>query len=345
MTDEKKITLFEEVTTSLERMQNFDCNLLPRESDLGNLLNFANAVPPAKRLIELYNRLTTTALQDFPTQNLNSIKQQCDSDYQKFSQIIDFDLEANDLTQEMRKSWIGAIEEAYDKTFIILHPFISYSLHRSADFQRLDTESRAAFQKIQDNSAKIQEQLIQHKSEAESILQDIRNTAAEQGITQQAKYFKEESEGHNMSALTWETRTKWLSGIIGVYAIASVFIHKWDFITPHNTFDAVQLIVSKILIFSILVYLLTLSAKNYLNHRHNAVVNKHRQNALMTYKALVDASGDSGAKEAVLIQAASCIFNPQSTGYAASSESSTSGKSFVEIFSKPAIQSATSTST
>ena len=77
---------------------------------------------------------------------------------------------------------------------------------------------------------------------------------------------------------------------------------------PNNTYETAQLITSKLLIFAVLTYLLILSAKNYLNNKHNSVVNKHRQNSLMTYKAMVDATDDPGSRGAILIQAASCIF-------------------------------------
>ena len=53
--------------------------------------------------------------------------------------------------------------------------------------------------------------------------------------------------------------------------------------------------------------MLYLATKNYLAHKHNAVINKHRQNALMTYKALVDAAKDATNKEVILMHASACI--------------------------------------
>jgi len=334
-------TLENETKESLERIQRFNLESLPRVDDLGSKMNFGEVVKPAKRLVELYRRLTVTALQDFPNANLTAIKNSCDANYNLFQQVIDFDLAEQANPNQVRESYINQIELAHDAAFNILRPFISYSLHRSADFQRLDTESRAAFQQIKDESEKIKKELEKQKTDAEGILKDIRNTAAEQGVTQQAIYFKEESENHENQAKDWERRTKWLAGFIALYAVLSLFIHKWEWISPENTYETIQFVVSKVLIFAILIYLLLLSAKNYLNHKHNSIVNKHRQNALVTYKALVDASGDDGAKEAVLIQAASCIFNPQSTGYTDTSNSMGNGRSLVEILSKPAVQAVT----
>ena len=60
------LEIFDEATVSLERMQKFDVETLPREDDLGRELAFGKAVKPAQVLIDLYNRLSVTALEDFP---------------------------------------------------------------------------------------------------------------------------------------------------------------------------------------------------------------------------------------------------------------------------------------
>lgn len=336
-------TLLESATVSLLRVQEFDVDQLPRVNELGSSLNFHNSIEPAKRLISLYKRLSITALEDFPDNVLTQIKQQCDADYQKFDQIISFDPSSQQTPSAVRDQYIDQINKAYDPAFTKLSPYISYSLHRSADFQRLDSDARSTFQQIKDEASSIQAQLESQKESAEEILKDIRDTAAEQGVTQQAIYFQTESTDHDTDAGKWETRTIWVAVTLGVFAIASIFLHKWTWLAPANTFETVQLVTSKLLIFGVLTYLLILSAKNYLNHKHNSIVNKHRQNALMTYKAMVDATDDPGSREAILIQAASCIFNPQTTGYTAGAETPTvSGKSMVEILSKPVVQAAAS---
>lgn len=78
-----------------------------------------------------------------------------------------------------------------------------------------------------------------------------------------------------------------------------------------------------------------MAAKNYTTHKHNAVVNRHRQNALLTYRALVTAAEDTGTQDIVLAHAASCIFSPQETGFATSKGDSVSGsKSVLELLTK-----------
>ncbi len=344
--DIEEPTLVGETRASLVRIQEFDVDSLPRVAKLGEALHFQGAVEPAQRLIALYKRLSPIALEDFPDSDLQQIKKICDSDHYNLQQVLDFDpTEGDQPPRTIRDQYIQRLEKSYEPAFKLLSPYISYSLHRSADFQRLDADARATLQAITDKSDQTQKALNKHEEDAKKVLEDIRETAAEQGVTQQAIYFKSESGDHDTAAEKWETRTIGVAIVLALFAIGSIFLYKWDYIAPQNTFETVQLVTSKILIFAVLTYLLILSAKNYLNHKHNSIVNKHRQNALMTYKAMIDATDDLGSREAILIQAASCIYSPQTTGYAPGSDApAVSGKSMVEILSKPVVQAASNAS-
>ena len=69
------------------------------------------------------------------------------------------------------------------------------------------------------------------------------------------------------------------------------------------------------MIFSILSYIVVWSGKIYKAHKHNYVVNRHRQNALSSFETFIKATSDDATKNAVLIQATQSIFVPQHTGY------------------------------
>ena len=331
-------SLYEEAKESLRRIQSFGVDKLPRVEELGSRLNFNGVVDPAQQLIDLYNRLSITALQDFPDKILTLIRDNANNHYKLFSQILEFDPGQQDPSTA-RTNFINQVSAAYQPAFQALHPYISYSLHRSADFQRLDSDARATLQAIEDKSTRISENLGKHEKDAKSALDEIRRVAAEEGVTKQAAHFNAEFEHHTTEAARWQDYAVKLAIALGVFAVISLFLHKIPFLKPENTYDAVQLSISKFLIFFVMAYMLFLSAKNFLNHKHNAIVNKHRQNALMTHAALVEASGDEGVRDAVLLQAASCIFSPQSTGYSSGSEIDGSNqKSMVEILSRPVAQ-------
>lgn len=321
--------LLDETASSLARVQQFAAESLVQDARLGKDKAFTAAVGPAQRLIDLYARLSERALQDFPDATLNEIKQRANADFKLFDEILKFD--TNRSTAE-RDGMTTALTEAYNAAFALLHPLVAYSLHRSADFRRLETEARAVMQEVSDRAVSIETELNETKAAAQSILSDVRKTAAESGVTQQAMYFKEAADEHEAQGEVWRTRLINLAWAAGAFAFASLFFHKIPWLRPTSAYETVQIGVSKILIFGVLSFLLYLAARNFMSHRHNAVVNRHRHQSLLTFRALVAAAGVEANRDIVLTHAAACIFGPQSTGYSDDGrQGAPSAKSVVEL--------------
>lgn len=312
---DKRTPQVQSARQSLERMQSFDPTSLPRIDELGTAINFADVVEPANRLIDLYRQLSAEVLDQLSTIAVNQIKNQADADFNILDSILKF--EAGNPKQE-RDSRSAAVANAYDPAFQILHPYISYSVRKSTDFGRLEREARALIQQVSDDTKKLQKDLDGKKQEAEKVLEAVRKVAEEQGVSQQAIYFKNEADAHDQQSKSWLKATVCLGVALALYAVATIFLHKWKLLAPVNVFETTQLAVSKVLIFATLSYALILCSRNYLAHRHNCVVNRHRQNALVTYQAIVKAAGDEGNRDVVLAKAADCIFSAQSTGYSKS---------------------------
>ena len=109
---EEELTLIDEATESLERMQNFEVDSLVQEDTLGRKLSFTNAVPPAQKLVDLYRKLTTAALQDFPEKQLNQVLNQANHDFNLFDQILKFDTTQGN-PHEARNALIAQLDTAY----------------------------------------------------------------------------------------------------------------------------------------------------------------------------------------------------------------------------------------
>jgi hypothetical protein len=324
----------ETCTESLSRVQQFEPATLGREDDLGRQMSFVEAVPFAEAVIDVYKRIPVTALNDFTDGQLNAIQGQADSDFNVFKQILDFDATANNASNT-RRQLITGLQSRRDQVFDQLWQFIAYGVARITDTSLLETQARATIQSIKDQSERLTKQLGDAKADADTALAAIRAVASEQGVSQQASYFKGEAESQETLAATWLDYTYKFAGAVAVFAVASLFLHKWAWLAPANTFEAIQLATSKILVFAVLAYMLIMSARNYTTHKHNAVVNRHRQNALLTYRALVEAAGESGTQDIVLAHAASCIFSPQDTGFSQQrGESLATSKSVLELLTK-----------
>jgi hypothetical protein len=324
---------------ALERVQTFDPDTLGRVDDLGRQMNFEEAVKPAEAIIAVYKRIPMSALPDFTDGQLNTILAQANADYSVFKQILDFNAASGDAVGT-RTNVLTNIKIRRDQLFDLLWQYVAYGVARITDTSLLETNARATIQGIEDEAAKLTGELAKAKTDADSALAAIRAVASEQGVSQQAIYFKDESLAQETLAEKWLTYTYRFAAALGLFAILSLFLHKVDWIKPTSNAEMFQLITSKVLIFTVLGYLLIMAAKNYTTHKHNAVVNRHRQNALLTYRALVTAAEDTGTQDIVLAHAASCIFSPQETGFSHGRGDSGSGsKSVLELLTKGASKS------
>lgn len=304
----------EDARKSLERIQEFDTTRLPRLEDLGKDLNFSAVVEPANRIINLFRQFPSQYLQELPDGRQRDIKNQADSFFNHLTQIEKFDPKTPDAFAQ-RNALIQSARDQYEGYFNALAPQIAYGSSRLRDYSALEREARSAIQASKDQADQITKQLESSKEEIDRILADTRKAAAEQGVTQQAAYFKSESDLHNSEAEKWRSITVWTAiGLVG-YSAASIALHKIPWLTPTDNYAAFQLAASKVLIFIVIAYMLVLSARNFLSHKHNEIVNRHRQNALLTFQALVDAAGQKEAQDVVLSYASACIFAPQETGY------------------------------
>lgn len=313
--------ILDKARTSLERVQKFDTSSLPREAHLGADLNFKEAVAPANRLINLFRQFPLDFLHELPDSQLQNITANADAVYNFFGQILEFDTK-QDNPYAARTSLLQTLENQYETYFSQLQNLISYGASRQRDFSSLERDFRASMQRAEDKASELMEKLNAQQHDAQRILDQVRKTAAEQGVSQQARYFQQESDHHESEAAKWQRRTLWAAICLGVYAVLSAFAHKWDWLAPVDSFQAFQLGLSKVLIFAVIAYMLLLSARNFLSHKHNSIVNKHRQNALLTFNALVEAAGNEERRDVILTYAAACIFSPQETGYTKAGTSS-----------------------
>jgi len=307
-------SILDNAKDNLVRLQSFDVSTLSRESDFGTQLNFSAAVRFAQPVIDIYSRIPLNALDDLTDNQLNLIISETQTDYNLFSRILAFNFHTNDVIQT-RAQILIELQNRRDNLFDILWQYIAYGVAKNTNAIQIETQAQAMLQSINNQSTILIEQLNSKKNEADNVLTAIREVASEQGVSQQAIYFKQEAENQEKLATIWLKYTYGFAIGLGIFAIISLFLHKWEWMKPENNAEMFQLVSSKLLIFAVLGYMLMMASKNYATYKHNSVINRHRQNALLTYCALVEAASNNDTGDIVLAHAASCIFSPQETGF------------------------------
>jgi type II secretory pathway pseudopilin PulG len=312
--NEQKHKTLKEATDSLKRIQDFNPESIARVEDLGRDLNFQDGVSAASKLVELFRQVSLDIVNELSASRLQSLKQSADAEYNRLQQILKFSA-TDQNPKQTRDSLLQQLENAYDQVFEQIWPAVAYSVRRSTDFARMEREARSVIQNIQDKTDTLKSDLEKKRKDADAALDAIRKVAAEQGVSQQAIYFKEEADKHSDAAIRWFKVTTGITILTCLYAIFSVFVHKISWIAPNSTYETIQIGISKLMVFAALGFYLVLAARNYMAHRHNAVVNKHRQNSLVTYRAIVEAAAENSNRDIVLAKAADTIFCTQPTGF------------------------------
>jgi len=210
-----------EARASLERVQNFDTATLPREHDLGSELNFREAVDHAQRIISLFRQFPVQYLVELPESRQQEIKNQADSFYNVLNQIQKFDPKTPDAFGQ-RNGIINNLKNQYEPYFNNLSNLIAYGSSRLRDFGALEREARAAVQSATDRTTQLTEELAARRQEADKILDEVRKVAAEQGVSQQAIYFQNESSDHQKQARQWRIATIWISVGLVAYSVLSI---------------------------------------------------------------------------------------------------------------------------
>lgn len=310
--------LLGDTRASLLRIQKFEAEGLIQRDRLGEL-SFDDVVLPARKIVTVFAQIPQDALEIFPDNELKSIKTEADNIFALFEEIKRFDLNDPD-PRGRRQGQIDKMNAQYQRVFSNLFNIISYSMARTVDFNQLSSQGRATVQEIRDKTDLLLEELEKQRVEARTILDDVRKAAEEQGVSQQAFYFAEEAKAHKSESDKWRNWTIAMSAVVGLYGVFTLFIHKIPLLTPASTAEVVQLTASKLLIFFVLTYVLFLCGRKFMSNRHNEIVNKHRQNALMTYKAMVDAGRTPEARDVVLTHAAASIYQLHDTGYVRSAD-------------------------
>jgi hypothetical protein len=230
-----------------------------------------------------------------------------------------------------RSGLIAQLKTQFSEAISTLGPSVAFLSAIRRDVSGFEAETQQLLNAAKERSAEIEQLKVTTAKEAQRVLAEVRSVAAEVGVSQQAGYFGDQASKHADAATSWQTYTNWTAAALVAFAIATLVAGYW--VSPTDTYQAFQFGLSKLLVFSTIAFMLYLCARTLMAHRHNEVVNRHRQNALLTFNALADAATKPEARDVVLTQASACIYAPQDSGFSKPASGQTSG-SLVEIVPK-----------
>lgn len=189
--------------------------------------------------------------------------------------------------------------------------------------------------KMKADSEKLMTETRTNAETSKRISEEMAGLAQRASLGRYSEVFQTEAIEHSNSAFWWLLTAILLSCIFALLSGGLFGFYSWMHFNKHEipTGGAgVQFGIVIAAFFSILYFLVIWTSRLYGTHLHNRALNRHRQNALITFQAFLEGCTDDQTKHAILLQAASCIFSPQATGFSSGGkDAESSGPQILEI--------------
>lgn len=330
-TDEQESQAREQLKRRLEDISRISAEKLSRTEELGSQLNFQHAVPYFQRTLDLFASLGRMNLENVPYNALQQLNGQAQNALALFQQIQSFSVSNEPNPVQARDNLINRARDSYDEQWRIVSPSIAYLVKSGTDFEALERRAREYVEKMEAQGAQAKEALKQTENEVGQILEKVKTAAAEVGVAQHSTHFHEEAEKHRLASRFWMGSVVTLSVVGALYSL-------WYFQHNLQSLNAspywwthVGYFGSRLLVLSVIFFGIAWSASNFKSHKHNEVINRHRQNALRTFETFVKATEEKETKDAVLLAATKSIFEGQSSGYLSSEHDQVPSSTIIEI--------------
>jgi len=321
----------ETVPGQIAELAAIDPESLARTSDLSPDINFEGAVPHFGEMLDLCKQLSQRDLSRLTYQQLTAIKAACGRLQELINKVQDFTLNQN-TPGDVCNGIVDEVGNAYDDVMNPMLLPLAFTATQATDYAKIEREAKGYYTTLKAEAEKLSKFIQTVRGEAEHALAAVKEQAAEAGVSSNAQIFVGDSEKHSIAARTWLKATIVMASLTLVAALGTLvtaFLYQ-----PPNLGAAVQYVVAKVLVLSTLTFVVLWCARNYRSQKHNETLNKHRANALMTFRAFVEGTSDERVKDAILLQAAQAAFSSRPSGFDAPDTEPATINPVVEILGK-----------
>jgi hypothetical protein len=281
-------------------------------TELGEDLSFETGIHIIESYIQLFKNLASCDFDEIPLQQISRISTIAIEAKNLFDEISIFSLQKypnNPITT--RNVFLENLQNQYGNAVTEL-AYIAAYYKEKVEIESYQVEAQNSIEEIRALKKELQENKELVTNELSEILEKARQTISEVGVASHAIHFKNEATENLNESKNWLIALICVVVLTIIWGIACFFIHP----ESDKSSDIVQFTIAKLIIISGLYFALSMITKNYKAHRHNYIVNKHKQNSLNSFEAFVKGAGeDIQTKNAVLISATQSIFSAQPSGY------------------------------
>ena len=262
------------------------------------------------KLVQFISNSPRELLISMPRSQLNAVRNALKNVCAKKKTIVEIDESAT--LSGIQKHTIGNYG-VYNDISGSLRTVVNYLIAKNAE-HKIETVGIENVRKQFDEMSNKMHEAESARDEAESVRQKkFEDLLAKDSVSKHGKIFDTQADSHNLASWCWFAATVAL-------AIASGFVFWWLFSSVRSgeaeLAGILQNVFTKGFLLTLLYLLLNRCMKSYAAEKHLQVVNRHRQNALDTFDAFIDAAGENPeTRDAVLLAATKTIFDPNQSGY------------------------------
>ena len=330
-TVEQRAEQLQGVKEKLKELVVLDPKALARTTDLSPDINFKAAVPHFEEMLDVCKQLSERDLSRLTHRQLSTMSSAFDQLSSLINQVKEFTLNQN-TPGDVCNDIVASIADAYDGVMDPLLLPLAFTATQATDYAKIEREAKGYHATMQKETEELSSFISSARTEAERALAAVKEQAAEAGVSTNAQIFVGVAKQHEAASGKWLKATVRLTVVTLVVALAALiaaFLYQ-----PTNVAATIQYVVAKLLVISTLSFGVLWCARNYRSERHNETLNRHRANALMTFRAFVEGSGDDRIKDAILLQAAQAAFSGRPTGFDSPERESPTINPVVEILGK-----------
>jgi hypothetical protein len=236
--------------------------------------------------------------------------------------------------ESSQRSLVSQIEWLRDHFFQQFSPFLAFST--VLDLEPLKIQVDKVLGDFSEKSEKALATAQGTADEATRVLAAAKDALVKKSIANHAQQFSTEAKTHNKRAGYALVAALILgAGVVGYgfWLLRNPIPVGMDQLADlDRSGSLLQLVVGKLVIASVIITATLAALRIYRSHRHNAVVNTHRANALSAYEAFVAGTDDQGVRNSVLVLVTRSIFSPQPTGFLSHEPDPAPGTQVFELF-------------
>jgi hypothetical protein len=296
---------------------------------LGTGYSLAAATSDSERILKLLKRLKAAISDEISYDLLKEIDKKITETAEVLSRMESFSPEDN-RAEDNKRRIISDIGVQYRDLFKLASPIIAIGSQNINEINENILKSTEFLNEISNVRKELIADLESAKKQSDEILSSMRDATARTGISRHANIFKEEAEDHKNIAKKWLIANISLGAAALGLAAYSIYYYASRQIEV-STAQSIQIGIAKLITFSILYFGLVWTSRNYRAHRHNFVINQHRQNALNTFESFVEGTSDDHTKNAVLVKSTEAVFSPIVTGYLTKEPEPQGGTQILEV--------------